>query len=850
MEHLPHPSGANPIKVPYVCTEAYDYGPFEEYPRRKGWKTDSDGQPIFHDQEAFDDSSLDEDDIADESDELDSDASEKESSTEEEEDSEVDEGGDDDYDEDDILETIDPFVQTWLFFGLLIEVFGIVGIEICESDFICDSDKITTAKLPALIEEWRSKEARGDDESEEVSSPLAKFYAQRAPTWQADRRTSIGRYGLIRAVLVQVQSYVNKHCHSGELGSYGPNVPCWAVQDEISLSIMVLGWTLQSAAYSIYEPGRVRSVEPWGSNNILTNNLLNDSRRCMGEAAKLMADLEIDGLYYVGGLSCPRREQDHESCTEMGCSGQGIKGKPYQTQHVRPDCTCSFAGVSIPDLIAVISKGEIPLVSWTPDAGLNLVAYNPQFKQKYVAISHIWSDGMGNENDNALPECQLSRIQALVDELDSTARPDQPQNRVFGPKVLSESGSPVDRSVGFWMDTLCILSDERSKEKPGYRDIRDSSISNMRNIYKGAHRVLVLDKWIQEVNRSADVIEKVSRLYLSNWQHRLWTLQEGVLAQNLFFQFKDGQLELDDLWREEAQYKENVPGVYSGIVRTMLPLIPISNPILKDGEEGENLAWKFTRLLGGMANRKTSKTKDEPVCIATILGESPEPILQFRTGDERMQCLLRMIGSFPRELVFNELPRLPFEGFRWAPRSFIGQSKSIWARNEGLSENRKSDKLSTYGKLRHHKRGGYLMQFPGIILRQGSAAPERIFAVESTTDQSIWYGVFLAPDDRDDYPGWNSTQTHAIVLSGEVPNDGQEVAAIFGIVRQRDEGVRILQHLCGARLKRLNTSPRGKTPDVLRTLSVYGDFFHGDADLYDCSIAGEWIEGDDEWCIV
>ncbi|GIJ81655.1 hypothetical protein Asppvi_000154 [Aspergillus pseudoviridinutans] len=413
-----------------------------------------------------------------------------------------------------------------------------------------------------------------------------------------------------------------------------------------------------------------------------------------------------------------------EAWTEMGCSGQGIKNKSYQTQHVRPDCTCSFAGVSISELIAVISKGETSLVSWTPDAGLKLVAYNPQSKQKYVAISHIWSDGMGNENDNALPECQLSRIQGLLDELDSTTRPDEPRNRVFGPQVFSESRSPVDRSVGFWMDTLCILSDERSNEKPEYKDIRDSSISNMRNIYKGAHRALVLDKWIQEIDLSADVIEKVARLYLSNWQHRLWTLQEGVLAQNLFFQFNDGQLELDDLWREEVHYKEKVPGVYSGIVRTMLPLIPISNPILKDGEEGDNLAQKFTRLLGGMANRKTSKTKDEPGCIATFPGENPGPILQFRTGDERMQCLIRMIGSFPRELVFNELPRLPFEGFRWAPRSFIGQSKSIWARNEGLSENTKSHKLSTYGSLRHHKRGGFLAQFPGIILHQGRTAPE------------------------------------------------------------------------------------------------------------------------------
>jgi hypothetical protein len=84
------------------------------------------------------------------------------------------------------------------------------------------------------------------------------------------------------------------------------------------------------------------------------------------------------------------------------------------------------------------------------------------------------------------------------------------------------------------MDTLCVPVGDDHKE------LRKQTISQMRRIYENADRVLVLDNWVEELSVSSSIYEKELRICLPNWQHRLWTLQEGVLAQQLCIQFRDG----------------------------------------------------------------------------------------------------------------------------------------------------------------------------------------------------------------------------------------------------------------------------------------------------------------------
>lgn len=76
----------------------------------------------------------------------------------------------------------------------------------------------------------------------------------------------------------------------------------------------------------------------------------------------------------------------------------------------------------------------------------------------------------------------------------------------------------------------------------------------MRHVYSNAKAVLVLDKFIQKIPSTAPALDKVARLYLSNWIKRLWTHQEGFLPSLVYIQFSDRPVELRALAEEFMTY--------------------------------------------------------------------------------------------------------------------------------------------------------------------------------------------------------------------------------------------------------------------------------------------------------
>ena len=334
MEHLPVPKGTRPIDIPYVRTRDPYRGPFLDYPMHIGWKVRPDGELDFPWDDFATDRRIERREGVD-------------SSKENEK------------------NRIDAFIQTWLFFGCLIEVFGIVGIKVKESDFIREGKFITTAKLPELIEQWKDRE-----------DLPGEALAEGRP----------GRYNSIMKILEKVQFY-EKYCYDAYTDEYGPTASAWSVEPAISLSIMALGWALKSAAYTIYDPKTRHTRQQWGYSYVLDNRM-RDGGWCWGERAKLRSDVEIDGVFYFASLQSPRREQDHRDCCSTGCSGKGIDESQYKTKHAKHGCTCG--DVKVPgNVIEIIKKGGIPLMSWTQQSGLKVVEYDAQSKQEYVAISHV-----------------------------------------------------------------------------------------------------------------------------------------------------------------------------------------------------------------------------------------------------------------------------------------------------------------------------------------------------------------------------------------------------------------------------------------------------------------------------
>jgi hypothetical protein len=290
---------------------------------------------------------------------------------------------------------------------------------------------------------------------------------------------------------------------------------------------------------------------------------------------------------------------------------------------------------------------------------------------------------MGNAKANALPKCQLERLQKLTEEVDHCRQnepPPPPASETYA-LAYSPSNSSDDEEddnsrtnadtelAGFWVDTLCVPVEPK--------DLRDDQIGKMRHIYKDASCVLVLDRWVQAVATTADVSNKFARLWLSNWQHRLWTCQEGVFARSLYFQFGDGQKQLFDLMEEAGLRKD-------GPQKSTIPSRSLNIPAFNEGRlEAFDISMKVIPILNAVRMRSTTKKKDETVCIATLLGLHPGRLLCITKKttrrdvcEQRMEELIGMIETLPQGLIFNKMERLTTPSYRWAPRTFLGQKLS------------------------------------------------------------------------------------------------------------------------------------------------------------------------------
>lgn len=219
-----------------------------------------------------------------------------------------------------------------------------------------------------------------------------------------------------------------------------------SIEDAIWDSVLILCSTLESAAYSIYRafefdfkfrhlfhtlPARLRG------------SVFDEMGWCPRE--KKIIDGLVEGDQCVLSLCAQLdRRQDralHSKCDQKMCHGYQITDKAeYKTKHVTSNCLCEFIGFGKCEVIGSSPSNEsiicrvvnresslprklrsAPMVTYT-NGSLQIVDVsligaeavrltNLPVSKQYVAISHVWADGLGNRDANDLPRCQLERLQ-------------------------------------------------------------------------------------------------------------------------------------------------------------------------------------------------------------------------------------------------------------------------------------------------------------------------------------------------------------------------------------------------------------------------------------------------------
>ena len=228
--------------------------------------------------------------------------------------------------------------------------------------------------------------------------------------------------------------------------------------------------------------------------------------------------------YYLSAISKGPLGR-HSHCCAFGCIANRVNPLTYQMSHRVAGCSCPIVPFEVNDKSLYanwIESGHTPLLvrngsSWELIRSHESQASKPR---KYVAISHVWMDGTGSRDGNSLYSCQLDKFQAAATE-------------------LCHSRGGTEGPVPFWVDTISVPYDKGP--------LKMQALRQMEQVYREADSVLVFDSGLQQVPLRIPAQECLSRIEISSWNERLWTIQEAVFAKKLYFKFQDGIVSLQEL---------------------------------------------------------------------------------------------------------------------------------------------------------------------------------------------------------------------------------------------------------------------------------------------------------------
>ena len=397
------------------------------------------------------------------------------------------------------------FLQRWLFFGLLATVSGdSVPIKLFTRGRI-----LTTDLLPHLVKRWKLETDQDPGRVYEFLTWVNRLLANSfEKEW--DHLAELRKQNCTREMTLL--ECLNECLMPNILGP------------EILMSIHLVSEFLMSISgyrsLQLHHPRKSKPVFFQGFShqwNSLPSIRLRKDGWCFSELSVLFGQFNISGLLYLNSLraltiSKPMFKPELSShgscspCSEFECYSRKLDENSYSTKHIHALCNCKDIKAKPAD---ILKDGIVPLVNATVEGDesceVRLVPKAPNLT--YVAISHVWSDGLGNVKDNALPYCQLVRLSNLIDRLSTTSL----------------------KYTYFWLDTLCVPLDAAKQE-----DAQQIAIERMRETYEDAEAVLVLDSWLLSSRIDSRPKEEIlTQIFASHWNRRLWTFQEGALAKKV-----------------------------------------------------------------------------------------------------------------------------------------------------------------------------------------------------------------------------------------------------------------------------------------------------------------------------
>jgi hypothetical protein len=189
-----------------------------------------------------------------------------------------------------------------------------------------------------------------------------------------------------------------------------------------------------------------------------------------------------------------------------------------------------------------------------------------------------------------------------------------------------------------------------------------------------------------------------------------------------------------------------------------------------------------------------------------VLGQDVSKVIATDNTEERMAIFYSFIDTVPAEIIFGKAPRLQIDGYRWAPISFLQQTKQI-AVARGLDAPRDAH--------------GVYVTFPALRFLSISP-PENLgnhfILGEDPENPTLWLSSAGAKSGRTDgemrraVRGWEEFD-RLVLGSGEIAlilnPDPTSTHALVSVLRRGPDGTRYCRFLCLAETSAVHAASLG-----------------------------------------
>ena len=381
----------------------------------------------------------------------------------------------------------------------------------------------------------------------------------------------------------------------------------------------------------------------------------------VGKCGSLAHQLDLTSSEFYHLLSLPNGLNiDHSRCAKTHCSCFDVNEETYRTKHVDDCVMCENSAVLEADLVRIIRQDDVPLIRSTTDkdGNVTIAIVKMTIDTDYIAISHVWACGLGNFQNNGLPQCQLQAIDSYVTHVYTHDNEYEPVKLIWNHLYTSIYGT---KTCYYWLDTLCIPLH--------YPDERIRAINSMGRIYAGAAKVLVLDPALSRISlsnlqrtememdeahhRKLSVTRANMLVGASPWMARSWPLQEAGLAPRIYVQFAN----------KIFKYSHKRLGIAANLAS--IPNQDLNERRLAwawDGDSDEFLTGEalpyspnteFIKVWNQLANRTTSYSDDVPAIFAALLYKSAGELLSIAPC-YRTQAILRSVDFLPLDILTSK----------------------------------------------------------------------------------------------------------------------------------------------------------------------------------------------------